>query len=525
MTTATPSTIASAPDRRRWLALALLAVAQFVVVLDASIMNIALPSIGTELDVSQESLSWIINGYVLTFGGFLLLGGRLADLLGRRRVFVAGLVLFAAASLAGGLATSSSQLIAARAVQGLGGALLAPAALSILTTIFPAGAERNKALGVWGAVAGSGGAAGVLLGGVITDALGWEWVLFINVPIGIAAALLSFRLIAESRAEVAKRSFDLPGAATVTGGLTAAVYGIVEAESNGWSSTTTLGVFAAAALLLGAFVVIERRAVAPLVPFSIFRLRTVAGANLTMLLVGASMFALFYFLSLSMQQVLGYTALETGLAQLPLAGTLVLAAGAIAPLVTRLGSKPVTLAGLVLFAIGLAWFSRMPADADFLADLLGPSLVVAVGLAATFVSLTVSAVDGIADNESGLASGLINTSQQIGGALGLAVLTAVATSRTESAASELAPAVALNEGYQTALLVAAGIVIAAVALTAAFAHGSRPAPAEDPALDRGLASACCQPRTSVPATQREPQPTVAPEQDEAMPRVLEPASS
>jgi EmrB/QacA subfamily drug resistance transporter len=386
------------PDPRRWLALALLAVAQFIVVLDASIMNIALPSIATELDVSPESLSWIINGYVLTFGGFLLLGGRLADLLGRRRVFVAGLVLFAAASLAGGLASSSTQLIAARAVQGLGGALLAPAALSILTTIFPAGAERNTALGVWGAVAGSGGAAGVLLGGIITDALGWEWVLFINVPIGAAAALLSFRLIAESRAEVEKRSFDIPGAATVTAGLTAAVYAIVEAESNGWTSTTTLGLFAAAAALLGAFVLIERRATAPLVPFGIFRLRTVAGANLTMLLAGAAMFGLFYFLSLSMQQVLGYTALETGIAQLPLAGTIVLAAGIVSPLVTRLGSKPVTTAGLVTFAAGLAWFSRMPADADFLADLLGPSLLVGLGLAATFVSLTVSAVEGIKES-------------------------------------------------------------------------------------------------------------------------------
>jgi EmrB/QacA subfamily drug resistance transporter len=513
---------AVALDPRRWLALALLAVAQFVVVLDASIMNIALPSIGTELDVSQESLSWIINAYVLTFGGFLLLGGRLADLLGRRRVFVAGLVLFAMASLAGGLASSSSQLIAARAVQGLGGALLAPAALSILTTLFPAGAERNKALGVWGAVAGSGGAAGVLLGGVITDALGWEWVLFINVPIGIAAALLSYRLVRESRAEVANRSFDLPGAATVTGGLTAAVYGIVEAESNGWTSTRTLAVFAAAAVLLAAFVVIERRALAPLVPFRIFRLRTVAGANVTMLLVGAAMFALFYFLSLSMQQVLGYSALETGLAQLPLAGTLVLAAGAIAPLVTRVGSKPVTLAGLVTFAAGLAWFSRMPADADFVTDLLGPSLVVAIGLAATFVSLTVSAVEGIAENESGLASGLINTTQQIGGALGLAVLTAVATGRTESVADEVAPAVALNEGFQAALLVAAAIVVAAVVLTAVFARGSRPAPAaEDPALGRGLASACCQPRTAVPVVQRpEPQAGVVAEQDEPTARVL-----
>jgi EmrB/QacA subfamily drug resistance transporter len=464
----------SAPDPRRWLALALLAVAQFVVVLDASIMNIALPSIGTDLGVSQESLSWIINGYVLTFGGFLLLGGRLADLLGRRRVFVTGLALFALASLAGGLAESSSQLIAARAVQGLGGALLAPAALSILTAIFPAGAERNKALGVWGAVAGSGGAAGVLLGGVITDALGWEWVLFINVPIGIAAALLSFRLIAESRAAVEHRSFDLPGAATVTAGLTAAVYAIVEAESSGWTSARTLGVFAAAAVLLGAFVVVERRAVAPLVPFRIFRLRTIAGANITMFIVGAAMFGLFYFLSLSMQQVLGYSALEAGLAQLPLAGVLIMAAGVVAPLVTRLGSKPVTLAGLVTFAAGLAWFSRMPADAEFVADLLGPSLVVAVGLAATFVALTVSAVEGIDESESGLASGLINTSQQIGGALGLAVLTAVATSRTEAVAGEVGPTVALNEGFQAALLVAAGVVVVAVVLAAVIGKGSRP---------------------------------------------------
>jgi EmrB/QacA subfamily drug resistance transporter len=482
-------TSSEAPDPRRWLALALLAVAQFIVVLDASIMNIALPSIGTELQVSQDSLSWIINAYVLTFGGFLLLGGRLADLLGRRRVFVAGLLLFAAASLAGGLATSSSQLIAARAVQGLGGALLAPAALSILTTIFAAGSERNKALGVWGAVAGSGGAAGVLLGGVITQALGWEWVLFINVPIGIVAALLTFRLIRESRADVAQRSFDLPGAATVTTGLTAAVYGIVEAEKIGWTSIRTLAVFAAAAVLLGAFVVIERRAVAPLVPFRIFRLRTVSGANVTMLFAGAAMFGLFYFLSLSMQQVLGYSALEAGLAQLPLAGTLVLAAGAIAPLVTRLGSKPVTLAGLVTFAAGLVWFSRMPADADFVVDLLGPSLVVAVGLAATFVALTVASVDGITDSESGLASGLINTSQQIGGALGLAVLTAVATGRTESVAGEVAPAVALNEGFQAGLLVAAGLVVVAVVLNAVFARGTQPAPIDGPTGTDAVVSA------------------------------------
>ncbi|MDO3702700.1 DHA2 family efflux MFS transporter permease subunit [Micromonospora sp. C28SCA-DRY-2] len=466
--------VVGSAGRRRWAVLALLAVAQFAVVLDSSIMNIALPSIGDELRVSPENLSWVINAYVLAFGGFLLLGGRLADLLGRRRMFVAGLVLFAAASLVGGLATAAWQLIAARAVQGLGGALLAPAALSILTTIFPAGAERNKALGVWGAVAGSGAAAGVLLGGVLTDGLGWEWVLFINVPIGAATALLSLRLIPESRGHAGRDGFDLAGAATVTGGLTAAVYGIVEAESAGWAAPTTLGVFAAAAVLLGAFVIIERRATSPVLPFAIFRLRTVLGANVTMLFVGAAMFGLFYFLSLSMQQVLGYTPLQTGLAQLPVAGTLVVAAGLISPLVTRIGSKPVTLAGLAAFAAGLVWFSRMPADAGFVTDLLGPSLVVGVGLAATFVALTVSSVEGITDAESGLASGLINTTQQIGGALGLAALTAVAAGRTDSSLNGAVPAIALNEGFQAGLLVAAGIVAAAVALTAIVSRGSRP---------------------------------------------------
>ena len=375
-------------DPRRWRALALLAVAQFVVVLDASIMNIALPSISADLGVPREDLSWIINAYVLTFGGFLLLGGRLADLLGRRRIFVVGLILFAGASLAGGLSGSQGQLIAARAVQGLGAALLAPAALSMLTTIFPPGAERNKALGVWGAVAGSGGAAGVLLGGIITDALGWEWVLFINVPIGAVTALLAFRVIAESRAKGVTRSFDLPGAVTVTGGLSAAVYAIVGAEQVGWGATRTLVFFGLAAVLLAAFVIIERRAVAPLVPFAVFRLRSVTSANVSMLLVGGVIVGLFFFLSLYVQQVLGYSALETGLGLLPLSGTLVAAAGAAAPLLTRYGVKPVLLAGLVLFAGGLAWFSRMPADGEFVADLLGPSLLIGLGLAATFVALT-----------------------------------------------------------------------------------------------------------------------------------------
>jgi EmrB/QacA subfamily drug resistance transporter len=466
---------APALDPRRWLALALLAVAQFVVVLDASIMNIALPSISADLGVPTEDLSWIINAYVLTFGGFLLLGGRLADLLGRRRIFVAGLVLFGAASLAGGLAATQGQLVAARAVQGLGGALLAPAALSLLTTLFPAGAERNKALSIWGAVAGSGGAAGVLLGGVLTETLGWEWVLFVNVPIAAAAAALAFRLISESRAPAAVRSFDLPGAAAVTAGLSAAVYAIVEAESAGWGSPRTIALFALAAVLLAGFVAIERRSKAPLVPFDIFHLRTVLGANVAMFVVGAAMFGLFFFLSIYMQAVLGYTALESGVAQLPLAGTIVLAAGAVSPLVTRFGSKPVLLAGLALFAAGMGWFSLIPADGSFLADLLGPSLLVALGLAAAFIALTVTSVEGVDEHQYGLASGLINTTQQIGGALGLAVLAAVANGRTSGLLERGSdPSAALTEGFQLGLLIGAVFVVAAIALAALLSGGTKP---------------------------------------------------
>ena len=466
-------------DPRRWRALAVLAVAQFVVVLDGSIMNIALPSISADLGVPTEDLSWIINGYVLTFGGFLLLGGRLADLLGRRRVFIAGLALFAVASLAGGLAGSQTQLVVARAAQGLGAALLAPAALSLLTTLFPPGGERNKALGVWGAVAGSGAAAGVLLGGIITDALGWEWVLFVNVPIAAGAAGLSLRLIDESRAEAAGRSFDFAGAATVTGGLSAAVYAIVEAESAGWGSTRTIAFFAIAAALLAAFLAVERRTASPLIPFEIFRLRTVLGANVAMVIVAAAMFGLFFFLSIYLQVVLGYSALEAGVAQLPLAGTLVLAAAGVSPLVTRFGSKPVLLGGLVVLAAGMVGFAQVPADGSFVADLLGPSLLVAFGMAATFIALTVTSVDGVSAHQYGLASGLINTTQQIGGALGLAILAAVANSRTSSLLERGGdPIVALTEGFQSALLVAAGFVVAAIVLVAVLADGTEPKAAE-----------------------------------------------
>jgi EmrB/QacA subfamily drug resistance transporter len=437
---------------RRWIALILLCVAQFVVVLDASIVNVALPTIGTALEFTESNLPWVVNAYVLTFGGFLLLGGRMADLLGRRRVFIAGLILFALASLAGGLATNAGQLIAARAVQGLGAATLSPAALSIVATTFRDGAERNKALGIWGAVAGSGGAAGVLLGGVLTDGLGWEWVLWVNVPIGLIAAAIAPALIAESHAEAETRHFDVAGAVTITAGLSILVYALVDANNAGWGSTQTVVLLAAAVGLLAAFVAVERRSTAPLVPFSIFRIRTVTGANVVGLLVGASLFSMFFFISLYMQQVLGYSAIKAGLSYLPLAVSIILSAGIASQLVTKIGFKPVLATGMVLIAAGLVWFSQISTHGSFLADILGPSLLAAVGLGFSFVPVTIAAVSGVEDREQGLASGLINTSQQVGGALGLAILSAVSIS---VAGSSHDPAV-LTDGFRSAFLVGAG---------------------------------------------------------------------
>jgi EmrB/QacA subfamily drug resistance transporter len=451
-------------ERRRWIALALLCMAQFVVVLDAAIVNVALPSIGDALDFSQENLSWVVNAYVLTFGGFLLLGGRLADLLGRRRVFMFGLVLFALASLAGGFATSEGWLIGARAVQGLGAAILSPAALSIVTTTFQDGAERNKALGAWGAVAGSGGAAGVLLGGVLTEYLGWEWVLWVNVPIGIVAAVIAPMLVAESRSESLTRAFDFAGAVSITAGLSVLVYALVDATDAGWGSTQTIVLLAVAAVLIAAFVAIERRSDAPLVPFSIFRLRTLTGANVVGVLTGASLFSMFFFISLYMQQVLDYSAIKAGLSYLPLALTIILTAAVASQLVTRVGFKPVLATGMVFIAAGLVWFSQVSVGGGFASDILGPSLLAAAGLGLAFVPQTIAAVSGVNANEAGLASGLINTSQQVGGALGLAVLATVANSRTDDVLASAggdpsAVPNALTEGFQSAFLAGAGIAV------------------------------------------------------------------
>jgi EmrB/QacA subfamily drug resistance transporter len=455
---------------KKWLALALLAAAQFVVVLDAAIVNVALPSIGTDLDFSQGDLSWVVNAYTLFFGGFLLLGGRMADLIGRRRMFTYGLILFVIASLAGGFASSPGMLIAARAVQGLGAALLSPAALSLVTVMFTEGAERNKAMGVWGAVAGSGGAAGVLLGGVLTEYAGWEWVLWVNVPIGIVAAVLAPRLLPESRNE-GTRNFDVAGAVSVTAGLSLFVYAMVDANDVGWLSGQTLGLVAISLALVAAFAAIELRSKAPLVPFSIFRRRTIVGVNVVGLLVAMSLFSMFFFISLYMQQVLGYSAIKSGLSYLPLAVGIIVSAGIASTLVTKFGFKPILTTGLVLTAIGLVWFSQVEVGGSYVGDILFPSLVAAVGLGFAFVPMTIAAVAGVEPHETGLASGLINTSQQVGGALGLAILASIANSRTDSLMTDAGGAAAalpnaLTEGFQIAFLVGAGFAVLGAILSA-----------------------------------------------------------
>jgi EmrB/QacA subfamily drug resistance transporter len=461
----------AAPDlsspRAKNLALLLLVLTQFVVVVDASIINVALPSIGGDLDISRENLSWVVNAYTLTFGGFLLLGGRLADFFGRRRIFIAGITLFTLASLVGGLAQSEAWLLAARGVQGLGAAVASPAALAILTTTFADGSERNRALGIWGAVAGAGGAAGVLLGGVLTQWAGWEWVLFVNVPIGAFIIWQAPQRLVESTVDdESERTLDIPGAASVTAGLALLVYALVDAENAGWSSTATVVRLAAAVLLLVAFIVIERRTARPLVPFSIFRARTLRGANVVGVLLGMSLFSMFFLITLYLQQVLGNDALEAGISYLPLALAIIVAAGVGSQFVTRVGFKPVLVVGMLFIAVGLAWFSRIDADGSFWVDVLGPSILAGFGLGLSFVTVTIAAVTGINPREAGLAAGLINTSQQIGGAVGLAILVSVASASTTDAVRSgvTDPAVALTDGFTDAFTVGAGFAVAGAIL-------------------------------------------------------------
>ncbi len=472
---------------RKWFALALLCAVQFMVVLDIAIVNVALPSIQVDLGFSQENLQWVISAYALLFGGFLLLGGRAADLLGRRRVFVAGTILFTVSSLLAGLAWSEATLIGARALQGLGAAIITPAALSILMTMFAEGRERNAALGAWGGVGAFGAVAGVLLGGILTDVLSWEWIFFINVPVGLAALALTPVLLSESR-DLRARSFDLPGATLVTGGLVVLVYAITQASDYGWGSAETIGFFAASVVLLGAFLAWEARAAEPLMPFSIFRLRTLTGANIAGLILGTAVFAMFLMLTLYMQQVLGYSPLKTGIAYLAVAGTAIIWSGVAAQLVNRVGVKPVLVAGMATLTAGLVYFSQVSVGGSYVADLLPGFLLIAIGLGFSFVPISIAALAGVRESEAGLASGLINTSQQIGGALGVAILSTLATSTANDgvSAGDALP-VALTDGFQIAFVAGAAIAVMGVLVSLFVVRGEDLAPAAEeeaePALD------------------------------------------
>ena len=446
--------------------LAIVAVAQFMVVLDASVVNVALPSIQRDVGFSEQSLSWVLNAYTLLFGGFLLLGGRAADRLGRRRLFMAGIALFAGASLACGLSQSEATLLIARGAQGLGGAMVSPAALSIILTTFAEGSERNRALGVWGAIAGAGGAAGLLLGGVIVEVLSWRWVFFVNVPIGAAVLLLAPRLLAESRAEGVRGGYDVEGATAITLGTMALVFTLIKANDWGWGSARTLAGLAVAAVLLIGFVWIERRHENPLVPLRIFANRSLAASDATMLLLSAALFGVFFFCTLYLQQVLGYNALKSGVAFLPLTLTAIAASGLASRVVDRFTPKPVLVGGLLVATVGFALLTRVQVDGDYAGRVLPAMVVIGVGLGMSFVPITIAATSGVAAEDSGLASGLLNTTQQVGGSLGLAVLSAVSTSRVTSAlhGGSALPA-ALTHGFTGAFTVSA-ILCAAAALLA-----------------------------------------------------------
>jgi EmrB/QacA subfamily drug resistance transporter len=462
-----PSLDTQRPKNR---ALALLALTQFIIVIDASITNVALPTIGRDLHINQADLSWVVNAYTLTFGGFLLLGGRLADLIGRRRMFVIGLAVFGVGSLLGGLSGSSNFLDGARALQGIGAAFVSPAALSLVTTIFAEGAERNRALGVWGAVAGAGGAVGVLLGGVLTE-IDWRLVLFVNVPVAAGAILAAPRVLPEGKDPTEVKGFDLPGAVSVTAGLGLLIYAMVKASQEGWGTTGTIVRLAIGVALLIAFVVIELRTKHPLLPFSIFRLRTLRGANLAGILTGMSLFSMFLFISYYLQFVLGYSAIKTGVAYLPLAVSIIVTAGAASQLVTRIGFKPTLIGGLVVLAVGLFWFSRISPTGSYVSDVLGPSILAGCGLGFTFVPVTIAAVTGTSGPQAGIASGLINASQQIGGALGVAILVSVSTSRIAQFGRAAGTHHALVAGYSRAFLIGCGFAVLAALLSAVVVSG------------------------------------------------------
>lgn len=466
---------ADARPYNRWLILVIACLAQFMVVLDATIVNVAMPSIQRGLDFSPANLPWVINAYTLVFGGFLMLGGRAADLLGRRKLFIAGVALFAGASLFNGLSGSSTMLIFGRGIQGLGGALVSPAALSIITTTFTDHSERTKALGVWSAIAASGSAVGFLLGGALTSLLSWQWIFFVNVPVGALTVLLATRFVPETRADLGHRSFDLGGALAVTAGLVAIVFGIVKAQAWGWGSVNTIVVLGAGVLLLGIFLAIESRHRAPLMRLGVFRLRSLAVADATMLLVASAMFGMFFFISLYVQEVLGYGAMKAGLSFLPVTFGIMIGAGIAQQLVGRFGPRIVSITGISLAGVGMLLLTGIPAHGSFAGNLLPGLMPLSIGMGITFVPITLLGTSGVSQQDAGLASGLFNTAQQVGGSLGLAILSTLAASHTSSIVRSLGshPAQAALvsarvDGYHVAFIAAVVMFALAVALMSVF---------------------------------------------------------
>ncbi len=481
----------STPERRRWLVLAVTVVAQFMVILDVAVVNVALPAIKADLHFSQESLQWVITAYSILFGGTLLLGGRLADLLGRRRLFVTGVALFTLSSLLSGLAWSEGTLIVGRALQGFGGALASPAALSIIVTAFPEGRERNRALGIWGAAAAAGGSTGVLLGGLLTSYASWPWIFYVNLPVGALVLAVTPLLLDESRALVARRHFDLAGAGAITAGLMVLVYALAYAGDHGWSSSGTIGLLAGSAALVAGFLAVERRSPAPLLPLRLFRLRTLAAANAAMVTVGALAFGTFFLMTLYLQDVLGYSPIETGVAFV----AITLAIGTFSTLgqalTSRLGPRRVLATGLLLASGSAVLYARMPVDGRYFWDVFPPLVVGGIGLGLSFVPVTIASLQSVHPADTGVASGLINTTRMMGGAVGIAAATTIAATATSGyldAHPASGGAAALADGFQAGFYALAGVALLGAAIAAAFVRAAPATVARDePAVEETVA--------------------------------------
>ena len=481
-----------AEQRKKYLraTLILACLAQFMVILDVSVVNVALPSIRRALGFTLSDLQWVVNAYTVTFAGFLLLGGRAADLLGRRRVFVSGLVLFALASLGGGLSNSQTVLIVMRLIQGLGGAVIAPASLSILTSTFTEPRERNRAVGLWGAMGGAGGAAGVLLGGILTDLLGWRWILFINVPIGLIAAYLAQRMIAEGRNPNAAKGFDLSGALTATVGLSLLVFGIVRTDTTGWGNGGTIGLILAGLALLGVFVALEGHfAKSPLMPLRLFASRSLTAANLVIMLLGASTFAMWFFFSLYLQDVKGYSPLHAGVTFLPMTICIVIFSTVASRYTIRVGAKRLLVGGMFFLSVGMFLFAQLSTTSTYLGAMLAPGLVTSIALPFGMIPATIAATNGVARQGAGLASGVVNTARLLGGALGLAILATLASSQSKSDLRHPTAAIhtvnqALTNGFHVAFLVAAGMALAGALVAALGMPSLKTRPAEAPESQR-----------------------------------------